>query len=69
MKQSKLVYCRAERPPHLQAVKLGTVTVCVNNIQHNTELTVSSFSTATNRTNFDLANTGDLEFRNNKFER
>jgi hypothetical protein len=57
---SKVNCYNVEQKDHdIPAVKLYTVTVCVNNIQHTTELTVSIFSTAKNRTQYDLAYTGD----------
>jgi len=52
-------YIIEQKDCDIPAVKLCTVTVCVNNIQHTTELRVSIFSTATNRTQYDLAYKGD----------
>ena len=52
-------YIAEQKDRDIPAVKLCTVTVCVNSIQHTTELTVSNFSTATNRTQYALAYIGD----------
>lgn len=52
-------YIVEQKDCDIPAVKLGTVNVCVNNIQHTTELTVSIFRTTTNRPQYGLAYTGD----------